>query len=200
MNEIRCTQGRTWFLTLTLRPEEHFRMATQARHRLAGSGVDFDRLSLDRQFEERHREVNREITLYLKRVRKESGRKFRYFLVAERHRSGLPHYHALVHETALDGPIRAATLKSQWRLGFSQCKLVAETGDGRAASYVAKYLSKDALARVRASAGYGQQHQKTASAILQDASAVSETGHDPQGIDTKPPLTHNPPPNGKEGL
>jgi hypothetical protein len=183
MAELNDTRGRTWFVTLTLRPEEQFKAASRARLRLAKQGTDFDLLSPARQFAERHREVNREITLWLKRVRKISNAPLRYFLVAERHKSGLPHYHALLHEGDSGQPVRAAVIKSQWRLGFSQCKLVAADDAKRGAVYVAKYLSKDALSRVRASKGYGHaQSVQTDSHPLGDRSQDREKGTLPDPI------------------
>ena len=155
VSELTMTKGRTWFVTLTLRPDAHFQMASRARLRLAAQGTDFDGLDPANQFAERHREISHEITLWLKRVRKESGVQLRYFLVAEAHKSGLPHYHAMVHEPEAGAEVRSRTLSRQWTLGFSQCKLVAEGEEKRTASYVAKYLSKDAISRVRASQGYG---------------------------------------------
>lgn len=189
MTEIKQAQGRTWFLTLTLSPQAHSTMANRARLRLAGQGIDFDTLPHASAFAERNREVGREITLYLKRIRKESASALRYCLVAEAHKSGLPHYHALVHEVDFDNPVRASTLKGQWKLGFSQCKLVAQGDERRTANYVAKYLSKDAASRVRASAGYGHQPD--------EKSPFSRSR--PQGIATlvalNPSLTHNPTPS-----
>ena len=154
-SELRSNRGRTWFVTLTLSPQEHFKAYCAARLRLQDRAEDFDRLSPERQFRERVHEANREITLWLKRVRKNSGADLRYILVAERHKSGLPHFHALVSEVDPDKPLRAATIKTAWRLGFSQCKLVALQTDPKCAAYVSKYLSKDCAARVRASKGYG---------------------------------------------
>ena len=178
-SETVTTQGRTWFLTLTLSPEAHFKHRLLAYQRLRAKGEEFDRLDAERQFRELVTEANREITLYLKRVRKESGAPLRYCLVAERHKSGLPHFHALLHEVG-DGAVRAKTLKRQWRLGFSQCKLVAQSDENKAASYVAKYLSKSAAARVRASKGYGQQ------VANQTVSHIEF----PETRERKPPLTH----------
>jgi hypothetical protein len=146
---------RSWFMTLTLTPAAHFEMLVRASVRLRARGEDFDDLPADRQFAERHAECGKELTLWLKRVRKQSGAALRYCLVAEAHKSGLPHYHALIHEVDRDRPVRASVLRGQWKLGFSQAKLVAQGDEGRSAAYVAKYLSKSASARVRASQGYG---------------------------------------------
>lgn len=144
---------RTWFGTITLRPEEQFKALSLARLRLARQGLDFDALEENEQFGERHAVISKEITKYLKRLRKQSGSKFRIILVAEAHKSGAPHYHLLVHETNVSEPIRHAVLTGQWKLGFTNFKLV----NGKsAASYVCKYLAKSAAARVRASVGYGK--------------------------------------------
>jgi hypothetical protein len=144
---------RTWFGTLTLTPETHWTMQARAMSRLHAGGTLWELLSPDEQFTERHREISKEITLWLKRIRKESGAKLRYILVAEAHKSGLPHYHCLVHETGVDDCVRYRTLNGQWRLGFSRFELVDSASP--AARYVCKYLSKTALARVRASVEYG---------------------------------------------
>lgn len=142
---------RNWFGTLTLRPDEHYRTASAVRLRLSARGVSFDDMSEPDQFRELVDEVGKEVTLWLKRLRKNTGAKLRYLLVAERHKSGLPHFHLLVHE--MNGTVSYAALRSAWRLGFSHFKLVTET---KTAAYVCKYLSKDAGARVRASLRYGK--------------------------------------------
>lgn len=156
--ETERSEGRTWFVTLTLAPEAHFQMMLRASVRLEAQGVDFESLSSAEQFAERHRETSRELTLWLKRVRKASAIALRYCLVAEAHKSGLPHYHALIHEVD-SKPLRSSIMREQWKLGFSKCKLVAEGEQAKTAAYVAKYLSKSAMARIRASIGYGTIQQ-----------------------------------------
>lgn len=110
---------RTWFGTLTLSPEEHFRIDARAQARLWSKSVDWRRLSAREQFEERAKEVGEEMTRFIKRLRKgntavgERGPqlpheavKIRYLLIAEMHDSertseemrGRPHYHMLIHE------------------------------------------------------------------------------------------------------
>lgn len=93
------------------------------------------------------------LTLWLKRVRKNSGAKLRYMLVTESHKSGLPHWHCLLHEAEGGSPITNRVIVEAWNYGFSHAKLVKSD----AASYVTKYLAKQSLARVRASAWYGQR-------------------------------------------
>lgn len=141
---------RTWFGTLTLTPEEHAKAGYAAMARVGVS--TFNELTASEQFALRHEAVSRSLTLAFKRLRKRVGvNAFRYLLVCEAHKSGLPHYHALVHETRLDAPIRKSVLNDFWPLGFSTWRLAKP----EAARYVAKYLSKAVLARVRASLRYG---------------------------------------------
>lgn len=150
---------RNWFGTLTLQPAEQHQMVSRARSRLASGGTDFDALSAEDQFSERMTEIGREVTLWIKRVRKESNADLRYLLVAEQHKSGLPHLHILIHEGAEGDPVRYRTLASQWKLGFVKFNLVEGT---KAARYVCKYISKSAMARVRASLRYGQNTRVSA--------------------------------------
>lgn len=140
---------RSWLGTLTFSPERQFMALTRARQHLDAQGVDFEKLTIEEQFLLRHRETGREVTLFLKRLRKQ-GHKFRYVLVVEAHVSGLPHYHLVLHE--LGEPIRHKALKESWSSGFSDFKLI-ETPEG--ATYAVKYLTKSKMARVRASLGYG---------------------------------------------
>lgn len=144
--------NRTWFGTLTLTPEFHFRVKARAALQMQKNGDDFDALPQEAQFLARHREISKEITLYVKRIRKESGAELRLLCVTEAHKSGLPHYHMLVHEVGAASVIRHAVLSKHWRIGFSNWKLV---DTAQAAGYVCKYLSKSNLARVRASVAYG---------------------------------------------
>lgn len=153
----RCRQEigaaeRTWFGTLTLRSEEQFRLAMQAEGRVERGGSRWEELSDSERFRARAAEASRELTLWLKRIRKESEATLRYCLVVEAHKSGDPHWHCLVHEVPGGGSVKERTLRQQWKLGFSKFTLIEDEG---AAGYVAKYLSKSVLARVRASIDYG---------------------------------------------
>ena len=155
ISELSAVGGRTWFGTLTLSPNEHFRVKLAAQRRLQAGGDQFEALSREEQFRLRVSEINKEITKWLKRVRKNSGSRLRYICVAEAHKSGLPHFHLLVHEVYAEFPVRHSTLTEAWKFGFSKFNLVAE-GEPKVAAYVTKYLTKSSLARVRASVGYGQ--------------------------------------------
>lgn len=152
-------QGRrTWFGTLTLRPEAQQDTLRQAwgkwmAENATGSGVPewWDDPRCDLRFAY-HREVLvRELQLYWKRLRK-TGARMSYIVVFERHKTGLPHMHFLLHE---DGEqITKAALQRQWDLGFTQVKLVRADAARSAAYYVSKYLSKSKQSRQLASLRY----------------------------------------------
>lgn len=166
--EIACSQ-RTWFGTLTLSEANQVKALYRAQLSASRRGIDW-RYPVKRSCEDTLQSYERrcdqdrfirvcraiapEVTKWLKRVRKESGAKLRFILVAEAHKSGKPHYHCLIHEVSGSAPIRKRTLQDQWKLGFTQFRLVEE-GESRAARYVCKYLTKSAKARVRASVAYG---------------------------------------------
>lgn len=143
--EINCA-ARTWFGTLTFSPQERWLMECRTMRDLSACS-EGDRFAL------LHRANGPLLTNYVKRLRKAAGRGLRILCVAEAHKDGVPHYHLFVHEQHGAASITHRELTEQWPHGFSKWKLVAD-GD-RAASYVAKYLFKSALARVRASARYG---------------------------------------------
>lgn len=166
---LAAEQGRrTWFGTLTLRPESQRRLLELAEVKWLekkaksafGEASSEDWWSdphCDFRFSLVRDEFRREVQLYWKRLRK-AGYRFKYLLVFERHKSGLPHAHWLLHEQA--DPILKRHLQAQWPHGFSNVKLVRENSDrsrrspNRAAWYVAKYLGKTIQARQIASRGY----------------------------------------------
>lgn len=130
---------RTWMVSLTLTPEQHYRVQCEA-----GS----------EDIIERHKVISKEITKAIKRLRKNTGAKLRYISVCEAHKSGLPHYHMLIHE--IEGSVKYRDLVQMWRWGFVHAKLVPEADAGKASWYVCKYVAKDARARVRSSIMYGR--------------------------------------------
>lgn len=145
---------RTWFGTLTLSPDSHMLMKARAITRLSRAGVDWRELDEEQRFAEIHATIGEELTKFFKRVRKQSAARFRYLAIVEAHKSGLPHYHLLIHEQDISMPVRHAVLNGQWKWGFSKFKLLK---DDEQAVYVCKYLSKQARARVRASCLYGKE-------------------------------------------
>lgn len=146
--------ARSWFGTLTLSPEAHHRMMSLARHHAATTAVPWN----DLDYEERFRRIAltslKEVTKYTKRVRKQAKVPLRFLTVTERHRSGLPHFHMLVHEVELK-PVTHKILSSQWDLGFEKWRLVPHE-DLNSARYITKYISKEATTRIRASLNYGK--------------------------------------------
>ncbi|QXP08647.1 MAG: replication initiator protein [Arizlama microvirus] len=145
--------SRTWFVTLTFNAAARAQLVMRASTAL-GEEV-WTTLSSEQRSAALAGEAGKDVTLWLKRVRQESGAAFRYLYVAELHKDGTPHAHLLIHEDRT--PIRHKVLAGQWRRGFSNVKLVETPQE--AAAYVnkgvAKYLSKNPVTRVRASVGYG---------------------------------------------
>lgn len=151
--EIECAE-RTWFGTITFNPEARYRFQTLTARRLLDAGVELFEEPFSRQFKEVCVETGIEVTKFLKRVRKRSGAQLRYLLVAEKHQSGDPHYHMLLHESTPEGFVRKQQLTDAWIQGFTQWKLV--TSNEGIAPYLCKYLTKGSHARVRASVNYGE--------------------------------------------
>lgn len=146
------TWPRTWFGTITITPEQHFRFWMLAKKSSQRKSVDIEREAPGAQFLARHAEINVELTKMLKRVRHNTRAPLRYILVLEQHKSGLPHYHMLIHECSHLFPIRHRQLVAEWPYGFTKWKLVE---DHAAGTYLCKYISKSGVARVRASTRYG---------------------------------------------
>lgn len=147
MAEYRASE-RTWFGTLTYRPEVQYQAKLHAAHRLGtywqnASEADFFRLH-DSAL---HEHVKR----YFKRLRKNSGKNIRYLLVTEAHKSGDPHHHLLVHSTA---NLTWRNVTDPWvEHDIGHCKFVL--ADDKSAIYVCKYLTKSILSRIRSSNDYG---------------------------------------------
>lgn len=128
--------SRTWLLTLTMAPEGHSHYG-----------------GLNCQPGEDVRAWTRQLQLYWKRVRKNSRAPMRYLWVLERHKSGLLHAHALLHEYGV--AIRERIIEGAWTLGFTKSSLVSDS-HSRVARYVVKYMTKE-LTACRASVRYGAE-------------------------------------------
>lgn len=135
---------RTWFATFTINPHNRFLIDVKRSR----NGDD----TTDDSFLGRHAQISREFTLYFKRLRKKTRAPLRYLLVAECHKDGWPHYHALIHERGR--PVTKRELEAEWSLGFTNFKL-CPLSDPKIAFYITKYIAKQALARIRASLRYG---------------------------------------------
>lgn len=156
LKAAEVVNARTWFVTLTLKPSLQFEGLSRARMKAKSASVNWEDLHQDDRFLRLASMHGDRITRYLKRLRtgdKQSGpHDIRYLLVAEAHKSGMPHFHMLMHEKSADNPVRKSSIQRFWKDGYSSAKLVRETG---VASYVTKYITKSCLARVRASKDYG---------------------------------------------
>lgn len=152
---------RTWYGTLTFRPEvvAHYLLIAQNKRYIRKTVVDrqvgiefqdYEDLPAERRTALLANLAGQEVTKYFKRLRK-AGCELKYLAVPEAHLSGNPHFHCLVHEKG--EPIRHALLTAQWNAGFSNWKLAR---DANAVGYVTKYLTKASLGRVRASERYGK--------------------------------------------
>ncbi|QIG75998.1 replication protein [Rhizobium phage RHph_N39] len=162
---------RTWWCTFTMNPHWQHRVFMEELARKTQRGyLDADFNDEAKEFLLRCQGGLKLMTKFWKNVRKpqkgEEPIQLKYLLVAERHVSGLPHYHALVHEQA--GSVTYRRLSSRWlRYGFFHGKLVGtdDLSPKKAASYVTKYIAKDMLCRVRASERYGLQSAQLTSEI-----------------------------------
>lgn len=166
--ELSATLGRTWFGTLTLSSHAHAIASFTAQARLDAAGTKWRDLDEAERFKETVKVIYEDIQLWLKRVRKSCEGRLRFLCVTERHKSGLPHFHVLVHETTGEA-VRHAALTKAWHLGFTNFKLLDAASGPKAVGYVVKYLTKAVAARVRASAAYGIGAHYVAKACLQAA-------------------------------
>lgn len=152
---------RTWFVTLTFSLAMHYRF-------IANPGKDH----LDQAYGE--------VQKMFKRMRKTDRKEFRYLAVTERHKSGFPHFHMLLHEKPGSPAIgnrelsgnQAEDITPKWwvdkegqPMGHVHCRLIriGEVLPGKtrplsavnAAFYVCKYIGKDPVGRVKSSLKYG---------------------------------------------
>lgn len=173
---------RTWFGTLTLSVASHDIIVARARFRSDDPNASWwDDPKCDERFARVRDELQLECRRYWARLRK-AGHRFKYFLVFERHKSGLPHMHFLLHEES--SPILKRVLQEQWPWGFSKPKLVGgRSRDAahplKAAWYVVKYLSKSTQSRQIASKGY-----KPARACRRNHAKHGVLSEDPEGSPT----------------
>lgn len=189
---LAAEQGlRSWFGTLTLSPESQRYLRDLAEEKwlaeqpgaATASPAWMHEPECDYRFALVLREFLALVQKYWKRLRK-AGHKFKYFLVFERHKSGLPHAHFILHE--MEDRILKRALQSQWPHGFTNVKLIGGKSfcpnktPERAAFYVAKYLGKTVQSRQIASRGYRPSRRRM---------LTSDLSHSPKGVKkTRPPL------------
>lgn len=148
----------TLFGTLTVGPEVHLRVWYSVLERAREEGVEPSKLTDRDVFALRCAELGKEITDFQKRVRKQVPYPLRFMWVAEPHKSGLPHFHCLVHVGGVspdfDQYLVYIAMKQQWTFGHSDFSGL-DRDDVSSITYACKYLAKQSLARVRASLRYG---------------------------------------------
>lgn len=168
IDEVKSSQ-RSWFGTLTLHPDHAFRFRLLAERTInRRASKPYSELTETERTCAIAREANAELTRWLKRVRKNSGSLLRYLLVCEPHKSGVPHWHILLHEH--EGRATKRVLEKAWRIGISHWRLVEGV---KPAAYVCKYLTKTLQMRPRASGQYG-----TAGVVLYTERLLQSKGHD----------------------
>jgi hypothetical protein len=147
---------RTWFGTLTFHPDVQARIINEARMYFHVNGLDYDTLPEAERWSRYLRFAGERTKLFYKRIRK-TGARIRYLQVAEKHQSGLAHFHVLIHEVSPDHAAPWRVLKKSWPFGFVKFNLITEQDGRGAVTYPLKYLTKDAATgSVRASLKYGQ--------------------------------------------
>lgn len=161
---------RTWFCTLTFDQQALFKCQLEAQRHATRRGIDWESLDEEAKRIRVLARAGANVTLWIKRVRKSAHGPLRYLVVSEYgEENGRLHFHALIHEVVA-GAVKYDLLRSRWRnFGFGTFKLA----DENAPSYVAKYISKDVRARVRASEHYGSD---TAYAIVDHEDAPARGG------------------------
>lgn len=170
---------RTWFVTLTFKPEQRLVMESVLRLDYSERGEDFDRLNEDERFLAFSAASGDRVQRYVKRLRKgspdwaEKPIRLRYLAVSEAHKDGFPHWHMLIHEYP-EERLQWRRLSREWTaLGFAKFNLCGE--EAVEARYVCKYLAKSMLARVRASNGYGKKTVFTETFLAKNHTPNPET-------------------------
>lgn len=138
---------KAWFLTLTFGPVARYDIRQSIK------GVELP----DERRQRLVKTSGEYLTKYWKRLRK-AGWKLKYFAAPEFHKDGTPHWHAIVYTEATK-----AALQIQWQsVGFSNCQLIRPDNLGERVRYVAKYITKGKIGRVRASFRLGLPSQADA--------------------------------------
>ena len=151
--ETKACPGRVWFVTLTSSPEHREFIDREARKLAFKARENYER----DPFRWRARAWRRELSLYLKRVRRGVGPlhrpRIRFLAVVEPHKDEAAHAHILLFEHSPSSPLSERLLRARWHpRGHSAAKLC----DSKAANYVSKYLAKDPRASVQASLRFGE--------------------------------------------
>lgn len=184
---------RSWFVTLTMNPAEHQRSFMQEmRDRNSSGWLDTDFDQPGQEWSLRASGASKLLTKFLKRVRKplvgEEAIQLRYVAVTERHKTGLPHLHLIMHEVS--GKLTYRRICDRWTHGFSDASLVRD--NTKVGWYVAKYVTKDSLTRMRASQGYGKLPTTGRSDLVELYDALSLLTEQSSKVERNNPLGEGP--------
>lgn len=189
---------RTWFVTLTLNPawqQKVFMDEMKIRNSSGWLDTDFDQQGSEWAL--RSSGASKLVTNWLKRVRKpqkgEEAVGLRYVAVTERHKTGLPHLHLLMHEVS--GNLTYRRICDRWTHGFADASLVRDPK--KAGWYVAKYVTKDSLTRMRSSQHYGKLPNNRASELLELYDALIALSEPSSGTERNNPLERGFSPKGR---
>lgn len=132
---------KTWSVTLTFSPAHLSRLMMEASARQKGTYEQ----ALEKA-------AYADVQKFFKRLRKNRNVQFRYCAVAEYgEANGRLHYHLFLHQVT--GKLLKADIEAEWP-SFTHCRLVKNPE--AQAGYLAKYLTKNPVARMRASRFYGR--------------------------------------------
>jgi hypothetical protein len=155
--ELRLCRGRSWFVTLTVRPVQRDLILYQAIQQAKNRSVNWHELPAEDRSKRLFRTFYAEVQKYLKRVREElrvkGKRRLRFLCTVEPHKDGFPHAHLLIHEESFADANERVLRNKWWRMGQAKVRLVRNSQD--AALYVSKYVAKDA-GIIRGSKLYGR--------------------------------------------
>lgn len=179
---------RTWFVTLTMRPEEHYKLQCQVAADVAEEGGELDAMPRQERLARVLGAYKAIMDRYLMRLRTGLRTRgwhqvqFRYLWVPEPHKSGAIHFHMLLHEVSEDMPLVKARIEAAWGYGFISSKLVKTE---EAARYVTKYLGKHHYeGRLNVSTKYGKREEDPNEQLAKPALPMNPQGVPPQVIQT----------------
>lgn len=167
--EIGYCRGRSWFVTLTVRPVQRELILYKAIQKANSKAVNWHELPANDRSKRLFAAFYAEVQKYLKRVREElrvkGRRRVRFLCAVEPHKDGFPHAHLLIHEESFAAANERVLRHKWWRMGGAKVRLVRDHRD--AALYVSKYVAKGSVS-IRASRQYGRSEPQP---LLQPSNA-----------------------------
>jgi hypothetical protein len=169
--------GKSYFATLTFAPDIHYRVTCLLEGR-----PEWKDATKEQRFCMRDQVAYPFVQKFLKRLRRGlkrlgfPGVKPRYIAVAEAHKTGLPHYHLVIHVDDVPKGFGKRAIEAAWEKSSREVKVpglpdlpnrigrpgwikVKLARSEQVAGYMAKYMGKDQSSRVKASTGYGRRNR-----------------------------------------